>query len=477
MGVTVQMAILLLIVGVLLGLLLSGFARQQLEVRSDALIEGAPSQFLIETVVASEPYWTWLNVARNSIFSLRQGLIDLIRFTVGLLVTGAVLGGILFLGISLYNSTFSSAGSASGSASSSARQVPSSSLWIMLALFGLGAALPYLFVKLFAGGFARRPVEESNRLSSSLPVRLVIVAAYEVFYSVTFALVVTLILGVQSLLIVRGILSVTIVSGTRDGVFAVLLVWYIGAAALAVFGLFYGLGASIQPVEVVSWSWLAMARNLAPRAVLGFLVMVVPTAIGFGVFGLISLVSAAVALNTTVSEDATTVKGFVVICLFGTLLGSALSGFSRDRLEENDRSSPNQGMRRSAVNALRIGIITYVAAFGFIWILTNLDLLEKPFGVDFNLRPELVTDINFYVAIGLLSLIPFLISGLLFGGLAVLKHIILRALLLRESVIPFNYASFLDSASERLFLRKIGGAYIFVHRILLNFLAESESGA
>src|SRR5262249_6897862 len=119
----------------------------------------------------------------------------------------------------------------------------------------------------------------------------------------------------------------------------------------------------------------------------------------------------------------------------------------------------------------------YIAAFGFIWILTKYDVLERPFGFGLGLRPELVTDVNFYVAIGLLSLIPFLVSGLLFGGLAVLTHIILCMSLMRQRVIPLNYAHFLDSASERLFLRKIGGGYIFVHRILLNYLAERDSVA
>jgi len=39
---------------------------------------------------------------------------------------------------------------------------------------------------------------------------------------------------------------------------------------------------------------------------------------------------------------------------------------------------------------------------------------------------------------------------------------------------PLNYARFLDCAAERIFLRKVGGGYIFVHRLLLEYFASLE---
>jgi len=36
---------------------------------------------------------------------------------------------------------------------------------------------------------------------------------------------------------------------------------------------------------------------------------------------------------------------------------------------------------------------------------------------------------------------------------------------------PFNYIRFLDYATSRLFLRKVGGGYIFIHRMLLEYFA------
>lgn len=43
----------------------------------------------------------------------------------------------------------------------------------------------------------------------------------------------------------------------------------------------------------------------------------------------------------------------------------------------------------------------------------------------------------------------------------------LRFMLFRMGHIPWNHARFLDYASDRLFLQKVGGGYIFIHHMLL----------
>jgi hypothetical protein len=62
----------------------------------------------------------------------------------------------------------------------------------------------------------------------------------------------------------------------------------------------------------------------------------------------------------------------------------------------------------------------------------------------------------------------------MYGGFDVVKHYTLRLILWRTNAIPWNYAAFLDYAAERIFLRKVGGGYIFVHRLLLEYFAELE---
>ena len=64
-----------------------------------------------------------------------------------------------------------------------------------------------------------------------------------------------------------------------------------------------------------------------------------------------------------------------------------------------------------------------------------------------------------------------MIGGLVNGGFAYIKHYVLRFLLWRNGYAPLNYIRFLDYAAERVFLRKVGGGYIFTHRLLMEYFA------
>ncbi|MBI1878752.1 MAG: hypothetical protein HYR94_11110 [Chloroflexi bacterium] len=55
-----------------------------------------------------------------------------------------------------------------------------------------------------------------------------------------------------------------------------------------------------------------------------------------------------------------------------------------------------------------------------------------------------------------------------------MKHFILRFVLYCGGVMPWNLTGFLDYAAERIFLRKVGGGYIFVHRYLMEYFASLE---
>jgi hypothetical protein len=48
----------------------------------------------------------------------------------------------------------------------------------------------------------------------------------------------------------------------------------------------------------------------------------------------------------------------------------------------------------------------------------------------------------------------------------------IRLILRHYGYAPFQYTRFLDYAAERIFLRKVGGGYIFVHRMLLEYFAS-----
>ncbi|KST69208.1 tetratricopeptide repeat protein, partial [Mastigocoleus testarum] len=52
-----------------------------------------------------------------------------------------------------------------------------------------------------------------------------------------------------------------------------------------------------------------------------------------------------------------------------------------------------------------------------------------------------------------------------------IQHLSLRFILYRYNYITWNYTHFLEYATERIFLQKVGGSYIFVHRLILEHFA------
>ena len=73
----------------------------------------------------------------------------------------------------------------------------------------------------------------------------------------------------------------------------------------------------------------------------------------------------------------------------------------------------------------------------------------------------------------------FLVGGLLGGhvggliaGFACIQHFTLRFILWRNGSIPWNYARFLNYATDRMFLQRVGGRYRFIHDLLREHFAQ-----
>jgi hypothetical protein len=47
----------------------------------------------------------------------------------------------------------------------------------------------------------------------------------------------------------------------------------------------------------------------------------------------------------------------------------------------------------------------------------------------------------------------------------------MRLMVIRNGSTPRNYVRFLDHASDRILLRKVGGGYVFLHRMLMEYFA------
>jgi fluoride ion exporter CrcB/FEX len=83
------------------------------------------------------------------------------------------------------------------------------------------------------------------------------------------------------------------------------------------------------------------------------------------------------------------------------------------------------------------------------------------------------------------SLIQGIVGGLLggilssflsFAGYDVIQHCTLRLLLARAGLAPLRYGAFLDHAADRVLLRRVGGGWVFVHRLLLDYFASLAPG-
>ena len=120
--------------------------------------------------------------------------------------------------------------------------------------------------------------------------------------------------------------------------------------------------------------------------------------------------------------------------LIGGMKGSAIA----------TETIPNQGIYRTAMNA---GIMGLMVGLFF----------ELFFGP-------------------LTGLFCGLIAVIFGGGKACIQHLTLRLILYAHGCIPWNYARFLDYAADRIFLQKVGGGYIFIHRLLLEHFAQMKLG-
>ena len=121
-----------------------------------------------------------------------------------------------------------------------------------------------------------------------------------------------------------------------------------------------------------------------------------------------------------------------------------------------------RGFRQSAVN---------VAVFALLGCL----FVGLPYGVLNVLSAGVLTrtlpDAADWVRLGLGSgMIVGFLAGLL-PGAACIQHVILRLVMWWSGMAPLRYVRFLDFATERMLLQRIGGRYRFLHVLLRDHFA------
>ncbi len=139
---------------------------------------------------------------------------------------------------------------------------------------------------------------------------------------------------------------------------------------------------------------------------------------------------------------------FIELLIFTTLPGLIGSIDKGENLAQT--INPNQGVWKSARYA---GLF-----FGIFFPVGMLCSLNYAKGIFHEI-------VSIGLAVGLLA---GMVGGKgpVFAGVVLIQHFTLRLMLWWQGYIPWNYARFLDYATERIFLRKVGGGYIFIHRRL-----------
>ena len=174
---------------------------------------------------------------------------------------------------------------------------------------------------------------------------------------------------------------------------------------------------------------------------------------------------------------------YVVVSLLGSAIAICLAlvpyfGISRISSEEC-KIMPNQGVRESFSNALRLSILIQSAlciagflAASIYWHQANCSYDIRTLSYDVLESECFSGGLTYLVSFSLLGFLFFTPIGGLFGGLnACVKHLSLRIVLFRGGDIPWNYARFLNHCTDRLLLQRVGGRYRFIHRLVQEHFA------
>ncbi len=182
-------------------------------------------------------------------------------------------------------------------------------------------------------------------------------------------------------------------------------------------------------------------------------------------FRIVGLVVGLVALR--VAAEMLTNLGAAVGVLAGAVLLSELLSELVPRVVDvlaDKGATPNEGIHRSARKSLTMGLV-----FGLTLWLAVAGAFVLAFEQQVGLRGAVLSGLAFGLSPGLVFGLVF---GLHFGGIACLRHLVLRGFLVCNGDAPWRYVRFLDEAADRRFLRKSGGSYIFVHRLMLEHFAR-----
>jgi hypothetical protein len=240
-------------------------------------------------------------------------------------------------------------------------------------------------------------------------------------YQLRIKLIVGLLFGT-----VGGMLIAVIV-GTVGGMLIGEIFGVLGGMLIAVLSGLPVVDRSIIMVDRLRWSWKTFRSEKVILLLMGLLSTLL---MGLGAWRLLGVPG-----------------GLVFGMLVGLIVG-LLIGLSSEQIEETTR--PGQRLKQTFFSTFLV-----VISVGLV------------FGLLFGLVGGLLVGLIFGLLFGLLG-------GLNYGTFNLFQHYILRFILMRHKFLPGQLVPFLEYAVDLIFLRRVGGSYIFIHRLLMEHFAEME---
>ena len=221
---------------------------------------------------------------------------------------------------------------------------------------------------------------------------------------------------------------------------------------------------TIEPAEIVNWSWGHMFQAMGENSKKSLIVALIT---GISVSVVIASISSLFFLNISYGLHYGLVFGTIsglIVGIAAILTSMLKSGWSSTMLPENQHTKPNEGIARSGRNAL-LGACFFAPIGG---IASGL-ACAIGFGLIGQLPKWPVMGLAFALMLAIMLFVIFVTAH---GGIAWIEHYTLRGYLRHAGSLPLNAVRFLNSASEYALMRRIGGGYMFTHRLVLEHFAR-----
>lgn len=278
-----------------------------------------------------------------------------------------------------------------------------------------------------------------------------------------------IIINLIFMLIIVGITQIfifwisTILIGGFD-FFLELLIGILSTILMIFFTITIEISKKIILFEEIIWSWKKAKSKIYFALGNQYMIMVKTLAVTLGVIVLWGLFQSyywyifmSVILSTIGNMISYLLVLIVLILSVGLIQGIEIKEVSK-------RTYPNQGIWSSLRNSIKMTLIGCFIAVPNLILFLSICIEWPTYGFS-----------NEKLIVGLLyGLIIGVYFGIHQGFYTAIQHFNLRRILYTKGDIPWNYSKFLDYTTESLFTQKVGGGFIFIHRMLMEHFANMK---